>query len=669
MKKLASFLLVLLMICSSLGAYAYNFPEPDWGALLSEKRSMVNEVDFELYTEGRVESAPYYWAKFEPRGGTYLGMIAENSDMINNVGAYLTYFTMEIGQDDIYYPANEIIRNSNAVVTVAYNLNSLDAVDYDAIRKSLNNLSAYNKPMLIRFGSEMNCSSLGDEPDLYVQVFRNVANMIHEYDNFAVVWSPNDLGALDRPFDYYYPGDEYVDWIGISSYMKMYFQGDKNTLEKESIYFMTGDYAWSTNSIKPVLEFMQKNNINKPVMISEGGVATENIYGDDCTAWAIPRLRNMYWNLIMKYPQVKLINYFNTYRDEPERFYIFDHNTSGTTDKPYAIDIINEAAASGAYISGYGQSPEFVFSRADAGETLAAKNGIINLYTLAYIPKKPNITVNYYIDGSWYHSSSYAPYTFMLDINTISDGEHTIEISSEDQSKKYTFYKRGNAIRFGAEPDVPVVNTVSTSFGASVSPWAQSEIELAYQNGLVPDNMLSYDLSEKVSRGEFAAIALKLYDTISKSNTQPPSFCPFTDISGDPNEDAIKKAYGIEITQGVSDSTFEPSSSITREQLATMLCRVLKKYSYPQWSIENDALFSLDTSGAAVFSDDADISSWAKQSVYFLAKNGIVKGVDDTHFAPKNMNYEQESAGYASATREQAIIIAQRIFNNSELLK
>lgn len=33
------------------------------------------------------------------------------------------------------------------------------------------------------------------------------------------------------------------------------------------------------------------------------------------------------------------------------------------------------------------------------------------------------------------------------------------------------------------------------------------------------------------------------------------------------------------------------------------------------------------------------------------------------------MNYEQESAGYASATREQAIIIAQRIFNNSELLK
>ena len=81
-------------------------------------------------------------------------------------------------------------------------------VDYNQVRKVLNNLNAYNKPMLIRFANEMNVSSLGDDPEIYKQVFRVVADMIHEYPNFAVVWSPNDIGGLDRPFEYFYPEEE-----------------------------------------------------------------------------------------------------------------------------------------------------------------------------------------------------------------------------------------------------------------------------------------------------------------------------------------------------------------------------------------------------------------------------------------------------------------------------
>ena len=65
-----------------------------------------------------------------------------------------------------------------------------------------------------------------------------------------------------------------------------------------------------------------------------------------------------------------------------------------------------------------------------------------------------------------------------------------------------------------------------------------------------------------------------------------------------------------------------------------------------------------------IFEDDAFISDWAKPSVYFMASEGLVKGVTDTKFAPKNTTSEQEALGYASATKEQAIIIAQRIFNS-----
>ena len=426
---------------------------------------MVNEVDFELYTEGPVSAAPYYGARLEPRGGTYFGMIAENSDFVGNLGAYLTYFSMDDHQTDIYYPANEIIRANDCVVTIGYTVNSLGNVDYDVIRQSLNQLASYGKPMFIRFANEMNVSALGDEPEEYIAVFRNVANMVHEYPAFAVVWSPNDLGALDRPFEYYYPGDEYVDWVGISSYGKKYFGGQKNTAEKDAIYFMTGDYAWATNAIKPIVAFMEKYNIQKPIMLSECGVATENIFSEDCSSWASPRFRNLYYNLIMKYPQVKLINYFNTYRQENERYYVRETTKAVGTDKSYAMYIMNEALQSGAYIRKAGEAPEFVFTPANAGYTLQAADGILDLYTLAYVPKTPYLDVNYYIDGVWYGKKEAAPYKIELDLDGLSDGEHTVRIQAEGMQKSYTFLKRGNKIRFGGEPDISVlVNNTPATF-------------------------------------------------------------------------------------------------------------------------------------------------------------------------------------------------------------
>ena len=79
----------------STSVFAFNFPEPDWGMLLEEKREMVSGTDFELYTEGPVSAAPYIGAKHEPRGGTYFGMIAETSEFVSPVSAYLTYFSMD----------------------------------------------------------------------------------------------------------------------------------------------------------------------------------------------------------------------------------------------------------------------------------------------------------------------------------------------------------------------------------------------------------------------------------------------------------------------------------------------------------------------------------------------------------------------------------------------
>lgn len=451
MKKKRIFSL-LLAICT-LSAFIFAVrADVDWGGLLKEKTAMVNETDFELYVEGSIDSAPYYGARLEPRAGSYIGSTADTKEEYKPLGSFLSYIE-RFDQGDFYEPGRSLIRNHDVITLVGWTVNSLDNVDYDGIRKTLAKINSYGKPMLVRFANEMNVSALGDDPAKYVEVFRTVADMIHEYDNLAVVWSPNDLGSLDRPFDLYWPGNDYVDWVGISCYMNQYFQGNANTDEKDTIYFMTGAYAWATNHLKPIIKFMEENGIQKPVMISEGGVATSA--GEE---WAAPRLRNMLYNVIMKYPQVKMINYFNVYRaDEAEKYNVSNH--------PYAEDILNEAANCGGYVRQPYGYPNFAFNKADNGDTLVADaNGIINLYTLAYIPKTPDITVNYKLDGEWKHSSAEAPYIYRFNISGVSDGEHTITIEGSGQSKTYKFIKRDTCIRFGGgEPDPnQVINTNST---------------------------------------------------------------------------------------------------------------------------------------------------------------------------------------------------------------
>lgn len=453
MKKLISFLICLSIILTCTSAFAFTFPSVDWGALLAEKERMVNETDFELYIQGDVSNLPYFGARLEPKDGAYLGMIAETSGNFWPLGSYLTYIDA-MNQPDLYYPANEIIKANDSAVMVGWTINSLDEVNYDTVRSVLNTLAGYNKPMFIRFANEMNVSSLGDDPDRYIEIFRNVANMVHEYDNFAVVWSPNDLGALDRPFEFFYPGDEYVDWVGVSMYMIKYFQGKADTSYKDSVYFMTGDYAWATNRIKPIMDFMAKNNINKPVMISEGGVPTNTNHDTGLEAWGAPRMRDMLWNLVMKYPQIKMINYFNNHRaNEAERYDINDYQ--------YASDIFAEVKTSGLYKTGVNAPSDFALIPANSREIVDISANS-TLYTLAHVPNKPDIAVNYAIDGEWCHSSDKIPYKFSfsnIDIHSVSDGQHILKIWTEDLIKEYVFYKHGSKIRFGAdfEPEIKVV--------------------------------------------------------------------------------------------------------------------------------------------------------------------------------------------------------------------
>ena len=73
-----------------------------------------------------------------------------------------------------------------------------------------------------------------------------------------------------------------------------------------------------------------------------------------------------------------------------------------------------------------------------------------------------------------------------------------------------------------------------------------------------------------------------------------------------------------------------------------MLTRVFKRVTLPGWTLATDSQFTLPYEKPAAFADDKDISDWAKDSVYFMAANGIINGVGNNKFAPKNVTTEEQ---------------------------
>ena len=161
-------------------------------------------------------------------------------------------------------------------------------------------------------------------------------------------------------------------------------------------------------------------------------------------------------------------------------------------------------------------------------------------------------------------------------------------------------------------------------------------------------------------REEFAAVSVKAYEALTGKKAAPVANNPFVDTKNT----EVLKAYNLGLTTGTSASTFEPNALLNREQAATMLTRTYKKATIDGWTIAEDSKYPLEYTKSNTFADDKDISSWAKDSVYFMNANGIINGVGDNKFAPKNTTSAEEAVGYANATREQAIIIATRMVKN-----
>lgn len=191
--------------------------------------------------------------------------------------------------------------------------------------------------------------------------------------------------------------------------------------------------------------------------------------------------------------------------------------------------------------------------------------------------------------------------------------------------------------------------SIAVAYGEN-NEWFDEELAEANSLGLIPARFAGADLRVPMSRAEFAAVALLVYERMSGKSVPIPGSNPFEDTT----DADVLRAHSAGIVNGVSADTFSPHAQVSRQQTATMLTRVYKAVNWAGWTLANDATYSsrtLDYGGVVLYADDGMIDDYAFAPVYFLTKYGVTKGVGNDCFDPD-----------AGCTREEGIVLALRLY-------
>ncbi|MBF8982541.1 S-layer homology domain-containing protein [Lutibacter sp. B2] len=161
--------------------------------------------------------------------------------------------------------------------------------------------------------------------------------------------------------------------------------------------------------------------------------------------------------------------------------------------------------------------------------------------------------------------------------------------------------------------------------------WAKEAIETMASNGMINGREKGlFDPSASITRAEFATLVTTIldYSDVEKE-------IPFTDAKKDDwYYNVVVKAYENGLINGRSNTIFDPQGKITREEMAVIIGKVLEKKGYK----------NAQDSELNLFTDEEDISDWAKKSVSLTVQSKIMSGMGDGIFAPK------ENANRAQAT-------------------
>ena len=186
--------------------------------------------------------------------------------------------------------------------------------------------------------------------------------------------------------------------------------------------------------------------------------------------------------------------------------------------------------------------------------------------------------------------------------------------------------------------------------GYQASDWAKNELAKAEEAGLIPEPLAFQDLTKPITRREYAAAAVALYDKLADPDaaqeTAAGQDSPFTDV-----DDAyVTLACRLGLVQGVGNGKYDPDGTLTREQAATILARIL----------ERSGLDAAEAAGMAFaeLTDTDTISGWARQGAAQMVDLGVIQGKPDGQgglkFDPRGTLTGQEALVMNQRLAEQA---------------
>ncbi len=200
-----------------------------------------DEKTQEFYDKYFINNDKMHFGIFEPTYPTYAYRLKQLENMFNyEFPVVLIYNSFQLP-----FKIEHMNRAKQEGKVVEYGLYTTDLIDgeekditleilkgnydnyLDELAKSFNE---YDYPVLFRLNNEMNgewvwysAHRVGKDTDLFIECWRYIYDRFekNEVDNVVFVWNPNEKSFPNFAYNHYlnyYPGNEYVDIVGLTSY-------------------------------------------------------------------------------------------------------------------------------------------------------------------------------------------------------------------------------------------------------------------------------------------------------------------------------------------------------------------------------------------------------------------------------------------------------------------
>jgi hypothetical protein len=314
--------------------------QPSWGVVDMIRADQIRTTyDFFVKIPGLSDQK---LVKFEPENGFYAGIYCENdpkvgqnlaaaNDLYGEHKIFLFYQFFGEGFDG-WWEGTNYFERTNFPVEMGRKIKSLSSAIQVSMSAGSGGLEGITQnswilqwaeeardlgiPIFLRFLPEMNgdwaagLQNGNGRPELFKEKFRSIHDLMAEIaPNVVMVWCPNDVPVELNGIrlEDYYPGDDYVDWVGVNFYIDYYEVGNVNLPDNRL-----------QNPLDHLKYIYELYATRKPIMVCETGVSHYSLTAQaDLSEWASILLQKLYTYLPIKYPRVKAITYFSLNQANP----------------------------------------------------------------------------------------------------------------------------------------------------------------------------------------------------------------------------------------------------------------------------------------------------------------------------------------------------------------